>query len=299
MPEGYTPAPGEEWHCKGVCAGPRFFETLGIEVISGRDFKTQDEMPVGVTDSAARRVAVINQSMARRYYGSTDPLGKRFYFQDQPEKKFEIVGVVRDVKYGSLRQVSPPTFYLPFFQEPQGGPISFVVRISGDPRPVMAGLRLIVGQIDPAIGVQNVSTLDEVVNANLRQERMVAQLGGFFSIFALALACLGLYGVLSFAVVQRTREIAVRVALGAQNRNVLSLVLGQGVKLVLVGLSIGLTGAFTATSFVSSLFYGVSGTDPVTVVSVSMLLLLVAALASWLPARRAARIDPMEALRYE
>ena len=299
LPEGNAPAANEDWQCKGVYAGPRLFETLGVEVISGRDFNAQDELPAGVTNSAAKRVAVINQSMARRYFGDADPLGRRFYGQDQLEKKFEIVGVVRDVKYGSLREESPPTFYLPFFQEPRAGPISFVLRTSGDPRPAMAGLRLVVGQIDPSLSVKNVKTLNEVVNASVRQERMVAQLGGFFSIFALALASLGLYGVLSFAVVQRTREIAVRVALGAQNRNVLSLVLGQGVKLVLLGSAIGLAGAFITTRFVSSLLYGVSRTDPLTILSVSLLLLLVAMLASWLPARRATKVDPMRMLRYE
>jgi putative ABC transport system permease protein len=163
----------------------------------------------------------------------------------------------------------------------------------------MADLRRMVGQIDPSISVLNVRTMDEVVNADVRQERIVAQLGGFFSIFALALACLGLYGVLSFTVAQRTREIAVRVALGAQRTDVLSLVLCQGVKLVLIGSAIGLAGAFGATRFVSSLLYGVSGTDPITIASVSWLLLLVALFASWLPARRAMKVDPMKALRYE
>jgi ABC-type antimicrobial peptide transport system permease subunit len=163
----------------------------------------------------------------------------------------------------------------------------------------MAGLPSIVRQIDPVLRVKNVRTMNEVVNAIARQERMVAQLGGFFSLFALSLACLGLYGVLSFAVVQRTREIAVRVALGAQNRDVLSLVLGKGVKLVLFGSTIGLAGAFIATRFLSSLLYGVSGTDPLTIGAVSMLLLLVSLLASWLPARRATKVDPMTALRHE
>jgi putative ABC transport system permease protein len=299
LPEGFTLPPDGDLQCKGVFAGPQFFETLGIDVISGRDINAQDDLPVGVTNPAARRVAVVNQSMARRYFGDADPLGKRFYIQDQPEKKFEIVGVVRDVKYRSPREASPPTFYLPYFQEPRGGPVSFVLRTSGDPRPTMAGLRLVVGQIDPSMSVQNVQTMNEVVNAGVRQERIVAQLGGFFSIFALALACLGLYGVLSFAVVQRAREIALRVALGAQNRNVLSLVLGEGVKLVLLGSAIGLAGAFMVTRFVSSLLYGVSGTDPITIAAVSLLLLTVALCASWLPARRATKFEPMAALRCE
>ena len=141
--------------------------------------------------------------------------------------------------------------------------------------------------------------MDDVVNASVHQERVVAQLGGFFSIFALALACLGLYGVLSFAVVQRTREIGVRVALGAQRRDVLSLVIRQGVKLALTGAAVGIAGAFAAARLLSSLLFGVTPTDPLTFLGVSVLLVIVAVLASWLPASRATKVDPMEALRYE
>jgi putative ABC transport system permease protein len=141
--------------------------------------------------------------------------------------------------------------------------------------------------------------MNDVINKSVHQERLIAQLGGFFSVFALALACLGLYGVLSFAVVQRTREIGVRIALGAQRRDVLSLVIGKGLKLVLVGSLIGLAGALAATRLVSNLLYGVTATDPMTFAGVALLLVVVAGLASWVPARRATKVDPMEALRYE
>jgi putative ABC transport system permease protein len=163
----------------------------------------------------------------------------------------------------------------------------------------MASLRSVVQEVNRTVRVRDVRTMNDVVNDTVRQERLIAQLGGFFGAFALALACLGLYGVLSFAVVQRTREIGVRVALGAQPRDVLSLVIGMGLKLVLVGSFIGLAGALTATRLVSNLLYGVTPTDPVTLFSVVLLLVLVAVLASWLPARRAAKVDPMEALRCE
>ena len=141
--------------------------------------------------------------------------------------------------------------------------------------------------------------MDDVVNASVHQERVIAQVGGFFSLFALALACLGLYGVLSFAVVQRTREIGVRVALGAQRRSILSLVIGQGVRVALVGAAVGIAGAFATTRLVSSLLFGVTATDPITFIGAPSLLVLVAVLASWLPASRATKVDPMEALRYE
>lgn len=141
--------------------------------------------------------------------------------------------------------------------------------------------------------------MNDLVNKSVHQERVLAQLGGFFSLFALSLACLGLCGVLSFSVVQRTREIGVRVALGAQRRDVLSLVVGQGLKLTLLGLALGLIAAIAATRLVASLLYGVTATDPLTLIGGSMLMLMVAAFASWLPARRAAKVDPMAALRCE
>jgi len=227
-------------------------------------------------------------------------LGRQFYFDDRPEQKFEIVGVVKDAKYHSLRRESPPTFYVPFFQD-SGQGMTVAVRGRGDSRAAatMASFQNVVGEVFAAARVRNMKTMNDVVNASVHQERVIAQLGGFFSIFALVLACLGLYGVLSFAVVQRTREIGVRVALGAQKRDILSLVVGQGVKLALTGAAVGIAGAFAATRLISSLLFGVTPTDPLTFLGVSLLLLLVAVLASWLPARRATKVDPMEALRCE
>jgi ABC-type antimicrobial peptide transport system permease subunit len=163
----------------------------------------------------------------------------------------------------------------------------------------MASLRSVVQEVNRTVRVRDVRTMNDVVNDTVRQERLIAQLGGFFGAFALALACLGLYGVLSFAVVQRTREIGVRMALGAQRRNVLSLVVGQGLKLALIGSVAGLAGAWAATRLVSNLLYGVAPTDPVTFTGVALLLVVVAVVASWFPAWRAAKVDPMEALRCE
>jgi putative ABC transport system permease protein len=162
-----------------------------------------------------------------------------------------------------------------------------------------ASLRQVAQEVDPTIRVRDVRSLNDVVNTSLHQERVLAQLGGFLSVFALALACLGLYGVLSFSVAQRTREIGVRMALGAQRKDVLSLVVGRGLQLTLLGLALGLIAALAVTRFVSSLLYGVTATDPVTFVGVTLLLLLVAMLASWLPARRATKLDPMTVLRHE
>jgi predicted permease len=296
--EGYTAAPDEDLICHGMWVGPRFFETLGIKVLSGRDFSAQDERLAGATNVTAPRVAVINETMAKRYFGNESPLGRRFYPPRQPERKFEIVGVVKDAKYRSLRQEAPPTFYVPFFQDPSQG-MTVALKTKGDVRAMMASLQNVVSEMFSGVRVRNLKTMEDVVNASVHQERVVAQLGSFFSLFGLALACLGLYGVLSFAVVQRTREIGVRVALGAQRRNILVLVISQGVRLALVGAVLGIGGAFAATRLISSLLFGVTATDPVTFIGVSCLLVFVAVLASWLPARRATNVDPMEALRYE
>jgi predicted permease len=297
-PEGYVAAPGENLECADVRVGSRFFETFGTTLLSGREFGPQDERPVGKANATTPGTAIINQTLARRYFGTEDPLG-RLIVSTGSQKHFEIVGVVPDAKYRSLREPSPPTFYIPFFQEPGGGWAHFALRTTGNPRATMASLTSVVRDVDRTVRVRDVRTMNDVVNASVHQERLLAHLGGFFGLFALALACFGLYGVLSFAVVQRTREIGVRVALGARRRDVLSLVVGRGLRLALLGSGIGLVGAFGLTRLVANLLFGVTPADPLTFVSVTLLLLAVTVLASWLPARRAARIDPMVALRSE
>ncbi|MCI0485759.1 MAG: ABC transporter permease [Blastocatellia bacterium] len=296
--EGYAAGPGDELDCNMFEISPRFFETVGTPLLSGRGFGPQDERSVGSSNPDAPRPAIINQAMALRYFGDANPLGRRFYDTYHPERKFEIVGVVKDVRYRSLREPSSPAFYLPFLRT-RGIEISFALRMTSDVGALTGSLRQVAREVDPSIQVRDVRSLTEVVNRVLHQERVLAQLGGFFSLFALALACLGLYGVLSFAVVQRTREIGVRIALGAQRKDVLSLVVSQGLKLALLGLALGLVAALAVTRFVESLLYGVTATDPAVFVGVSLLLLLVAMLACYLPARRATKVDPIVALRYE
>jgi putative ABC transport system permease protein len=177
--------------------------------------------------------------------------------------------------------------------------VTFALRTTSDTGALDANIRGIVREVEPTVQVRDLRTLNEVIDTTLHQERVVAQLSGFFSLFALALACPGLYGVLSFSVVQRTREIGVHIALGAQRKEVLALVVGQGLKLAVLGVGLGLVAALAVTRFVASLLYGVTATDPATFIGVSLLLLLVAGLASWLPARRATKLDPMTVLRHE
>jgi ABC-type lipoprotein release transport system permease subunit len=212
--------------------------------------------------------------------------------------KFEIVGVVKDVRYLSLRKPSSPAYYIPFFQDQKHNmEMTFALRTTIDSGALAGSLRRIVQSVDPTIQIRDVRSLNEVVNISLHQERVLAQLGGFFSIFALA--CLGLYGILSFSVAQRTREIGVRIALGARRKDVLILVIGRGLKLALMGLTLGLVAALAVTRYVASLLYGITTTDPGALIGVTFLVLVAASLACWIPARRATKADPMLALRAE
>jgi predicted permease len=302
--EGYEARPDEDLACYEFFVSPRFFEAMGMPILSGRGFEPQDERVPEAPISGAHLYAntplpaVINQSMARRYFGYANPLGRRFYSVIEPQQKYEIVGVVKDVRLKSLREPSPPAYYLPYIFDP-GHDAAFALRTISSPGSMAASLRQVAQEVDPTVRARDVRSLNDVVNTSLHQERVLSQLGGFLSLFALALACLGLYGVLSFSVAQRTREIGVRMALGAQRKDVLSLVVGRGLKLALLGLALGLAAAWAMTRFVANLLYGVTATDPVTFVGVSLLLLLVAGLASWLPARRATKLDPMTVLRHE
>jgi putative ABC transport system permease protein len=297
--EGYQAGPEEVVRGNGMSVGPNYFETMDTPLLGGRDFGPQDERLDGSTATNSPGVAIINETMARRFFGNANPLGQHFSFYNRPDRKFEIVGLVKDAKYRSLREAVPPTFYVSCFQEVRNFDMTFAARIAGKPGAVMDRLRRAVRETDPTLQLRDMRTMEDTVNASLHQERVVSNLGGFFSLTALGLACLGLYGTLSLAVLQRTREIGVRVALGAQRSDVLTLVIGKGLKLALVGSAIGLAGAFAVTRLIANLLYGVTATDPLTFVAVSLLLVFVAGLASWLPARRAVKVDPMEALRYE
>lgn len=294
--EGYTPAPDEEMRGQIVVVGPRFFETLGIPVLRGREFTTAEAS--GAPDESARKV-VIGEKLARRFFGDVDPIGRTLRHGLNPGTAFEVVGVAKDTKYRNVREQTPFAYYLPYGPGGRGFTMSFYVRTQDDPAALAANVRALVRQIDPQLGVRDLRTLDAVVDDTLVQERVVAQLGGFFSGFALVLASLGLYGVLSYGVAQRTREIGVRMALGATSHQVVQIVLRQGLALVVLGCVLGLAAALGLTRFVTTLLYGVKPADPLTFVAVAALLTAVTLVACWLPARRATKVDPMTALRAE
>lgn len=304
--DGYTPPFDEDMVCKQFWVTPQYFETMSIPLLRGRDFGPQDELPPSEPASAAGAkrplVAVINQTMARQFFGDDTPLGKRIRFPGYPDKNsepFEIVGVVKDVKFLSLREKSPRIIYFPFFQTPNDFGSTFQLRAAGDSASLAAAIRRIAQELDPKAQTLDLRTMNDVVNESLAQERFVAQLASFFSLFALLLACIGLYGVMSYTVTRRTGEIGIRMALGAQRGDVLRMVLRETMLLVVTGLGIGLAVALATTRLIESLLFGLTATDAPTIALATLLLLAVAALAGWLPARRAARVDPLVALRHE
>jgi predicted permease len=271
---------------------PNSFATLGMPLLAGRDFTPQDT-------KQSQRVAIINESMARRLFGSENPLGRRFGPPYVAAWEMEIVGVVKDTKYRSLREQAGPMYYLPFYQAGMQGQMTLVVRTASDPTMAAAAVQREARALDDAMPVFPVETLTTQVEASLSQERLIAMLSSIFGLLALLLACIGLYGILSYTVTRRTNEIGIRLVLGAHPQHVLRLVFRDALRLVLLGIAIGGTAAVAATRLISSQLFGVKGADPLTIFLAGLILLAVAALASYLPARRAARVDPRVSLRYE
>ncbi|HEU4389906.1 MAG TPA: FtsX-like permease family protein, partial [Blastocatellia bacterium] len=276
-----------------------FLETMGIPLLQGRTLASQD-------DERGPRVAVVNQAFVKKFWTGENPIGNRFGFQASAANQIEIVGLCGDAKYTSLRDQIKPTVYLPWSQEVnEFRSMGFEIRAAsdqgpaGEPGRLVSAVREAVRRVESNLPVNDVKTQIEQSDETLRVERLYARLLTFFGALALLLAGIGLYGVLAYGVAQRTPEIGIRVALGAQSRDVLRLVIGQGILLALLGVMIGLGGAVGATRLLQSILYGVSPTDSSTFAVIAGVLVLVALLACWIPARRAARVDPLVALRYE
>ena len=291
--EGYQSPPGREGFGINVMyVGPQYFQTMGTPLLRGREFTAQDR-------EGAPGVVIINEAMAQRFWPNQDPIGKRIGLEWRKKApEHEIVGVVKTGKYRSLGEQPLPFLYLSLLQnyEPKA---TLVVRTSGDPRPLLSAVQQEVRALDPNLALIDLETLDQYMALPLFLPRTTGILLGVFGLMALILAMMGLYGVIAYVVSQRTHEIGIRMALGAERHDVLRLIVGQALGLTLIGVTIGLAGAFAATRALSSLLYGISPTDPATFLGVSFLLTAVALLASYLPARRATKVDPMVALRYE
>jgi predicted permease len=271
--------------------GHDYFETMNTALMQGRAFTEHD-------NEKAPRVVIINETMARRYWPDQNPLGKRLRIGNQRNPWLEVIGVAQDGKYISFGE--PPTDYLfvPIWQN-YVGQMTLLVHTTGTPENLAASIRQEVKALDEQLPVYGVRTAPQYLDRLLSLPKSIAAMVSIFGLLALALAAVGLYGVMSFAVAQRTREIGIRMALGAKAGDVLRLVLRQGLILIFVGVGLGLAGALTLTRVMQSLLYDVSATDPLTFSSIAVVLAVVALLACYLPARRAAKVDPMVALRYE
>jgi len=271
---------------------PGFIQTMTIPLLAGRDFGPQD-------NSTAQRVVLISQTMARQFFGNANPLGRWIGHADLPSK-VTVVGVVQDAKYSSASEQELADLYLPYSQRSGDlGGMNVEVRTRVDPLSLVSEVRGVVAQMDRNIPIANVRTQEEQNSKSLFQQRLFARVSSLFGLLALLLVWVGLYGLVAYAVTQRTHEIGIRIALGAPRQEILRLVVGQGLKLTLIGVAIGVLGAFALARFVSSLLYGVKPTDPLTFIAVPLILSGVALLASYFPARRATKVAPMVALRTQ
>ena len=291
--EGYTSRPDENITVYLNSVGPRYFETLRSPLPLGRDFSPRDT-------EATPKVAIINQTMAHYFFGNSNPIGKKFgwFGEDKNKVQFEIVGVVKDSKYGTLREQIPRTAYLDCFQTPLGG-MTFAVRTSVKPSAVISQVRNEIQAVDPGLRIGGFTTLEEHVDNSLGHERLMATLSSLFAILAVVLACVGLYGVMAYSVARRTSEIGIRMALGADGARIVGTILRESALLILAGVALGLPVAITAARMISSRLYGLKPADPLTIVGAIILLTAVTGLASYIPARRATKVDPLVALRHE
>ena len=294
--EAYTPKSGQEMGARFDHVGPNYFSTVGIPLLAGREIGPQDE-------GGGQRVGLINQTMARYYFGDENPLGRRIWDMfPTTHTDFVVVGVVADAKYNSLNEKTPRRFYLPAFQpldESETRFANFEVRVAGNPSAIAASVRQVVKQTAAPLPPIEMQTMDELISESLTSDRMITKLSGFFGALAALLACIGIYGIMAYAVASRMNEIGIRMALGAQGGDVLWLVLRESLLLVAIGVAIGLPVVAGAAKLISTQLFGLTATDPVALAGATVLMFAVAILAAYIPARRASRIDPLVALRYE
>jgi predicted permease len=303
--EGYNPdKPDDRAEPYMNSISPNYFATLGVPIVAGRDFTTADSREVKhgeKEDDTVPTTVMINETFARKFFAGRDPIGRHLGFGSDPGTKtdMEIIGVVKDIKYTNLRDEIPPQAYVPYLSSKGAGGMTVYIRTTADPHAMMNLIREKVRDLDPNIPIFDMRTTDDQIQNSLSAERMIASLSTVFGLLATILAAVGLYGLMAYNVVQRTREIGIRMALGAAQGDVVWMVMRDVLILVGIGIAVGVPTALALTSVVRSQLYGLSGHDPITLILATFGLAVVAFAAGYIPAIRASRLDPMRALRYE
>ena len=292
---GYTPAKDEDTTVDDIQIGPNFSETLGVPLLMGRDIGLQDT-------PTSQRVAVVNQAFVKSFFHDENPIGRRATFEEDSDKNdFEIIGVLGDSKYNSAKTEPQRAVFRPILQvqDQQTFNNVFEMRTVGDPLSLSGTVRAAIAQVNDKLPIGNITSLRLQTDESLKQEKLIAQLVSFFGLLGLLLSCVGLYGIMAHAVVRRTNEIGIRMALGAERQDIIWMVLKESLLLVGIGLAVGIPAAWGAAHLIASQLFGVNPADPVTLSTAVVSLTLVAASAGYLPARKAARVNPLVALRYE
>ena len=273
---------------------PNFFSAMSIPILAGRGFTTED------TENSTP-VSIVNQALVRKFFPHSNPIGKRFFraLGDKPTRLIEIVGVCADVRYGDMRQPTPPVHFDLDIQSPIDGPMTYVIRSPLQSSALIPSLRRALRQINPDLALNHIRTQKQQIDASMQQERMFASLTAGFGVLALALACVGIYGIMAYTVSQRTNEIGIRFALGAARAQIRAMVLREAAWLAAAGVIVGLGSAIFIMRLVQSLLYGLKPGDPLSLTTSALLLLAIAVVAGWIPAARASRVEPIEALRHD
>jgi predicted permease len=318
--EGYQAKNDEDMEPWVNTIGPEYFATMGIPLVAGREFRESDERSIiteqfdfskpGEVDryraaeqkvTGAPKYAIVNEKFAKRYFGNQSAIGRRFGFGGNPGTKtdIEIIGVARDTMYQNMRDEIPRQVFTPYLQSDWLTGLNVYVRTALAPQQMFTSLRAAIRNLDSHLPVYDFRTVDEQIDRSLLTERMIAMLSAVFGIIATLLATVGLYGVMAYTVARRTREIGIRMALGAFSRNVVWMIMKEVIVLIGIGVALGLPAAWALTQYVQSQLYGLTPNDPVTLITATFVLIAVAVMAGYLPALRACRVDPVRALRYE
>jgi predicted permease len=290
--DGFEPGPDTDTHSMYNEVGPGFFRTLGVPLVAGREFTDSD----GIN---APKVAIVNEAFVRKFSANSSAIGKRMQQGAGGKNDIEIVGIVKDAKYSGVKQAVPALYYVPYRQNKDLGSLSYYVKTSIPPQQIMPQIRRAVAEVDSNLPIEELKTLEKQVDENIAVDRMISTLAASFAALATLLAAVGLYGVLAYTVARRTREIGIRLAIGAQPNAIRRLVMKEVLWMIAIGTAIGLPAAFGLAKFSESLLYELKGSDPWVHAGATLLVVAISLVAAYIPIRRAMAVDPLAALRYE